>query len=78
MGDYADGTGGVQVELDPMTVCEVNTKNRLGKVEGRFPHWVGPYDEACERFSLIYYQTEGEPTPVTTAVFAPLIHGSPA
>ena len=72
LGDYEDGTGGVCVELDPMTVCEVNTKHRLGKVDGRFPHWVAPYDPACERFSLIFYQTEGVPTSVTTAVFAPL------
>jgi hypothetical protein len=41
----------------------------LGKVDGRFPHWVGPYDTGAERYSLIYYQTMGEPTPITTAVF---------
>lgn len=58
-----------QVEVDPLTVCEVNTKNRLGKVDGRCPHWVAPYDENCERFSLIFYQTEGEVTPFTTAAF---------
>eukprot|EP00277_Geminigera_cryophila_P036293 CAMPEP_0173090492 /NCGR_PEP_ID=MMETSP1102-20130122/26948_1 /TAXON_ID=49646 /ORGANISM="Geminigera sp., Strain Caron Lab Isolate" /LENGTH=32 /DNA_ID= /DNA_START= /DNA_END= /DNA_ORIENTATION= len=27
-----------------MTVAQVNTKNRLGKVDGRYPHWVAPYD----------------------------------
>ena len=68
IGDFAEGTGGIQVELDPMTVAEVNTKGRLGKVDGRFPHWVAPYDESCERFSLIFYQTEGEVVPKTTAV----------
>eukprot|EP00927_Polykrikos_kofoidii_P039197 TRINITY_DN33629_c0_g1_i1.p1 TRINITY_DN33629_c0_g1~~TRINITY_DN33629_c0_g1_i1.p1 ORF type:complete len:519 (+),score=25.52 TRINITY_DN33629_c0_g1_i1:39-1595(+) len=68
-GDFADGTGGIRVELDPMTVAEVNTKNRLCKIDGRFPHWVAPYDESCERFSLIYYQTEGKTTPQTSAVF---------
>ena len=47
----------------------VNTKNRLGKVDGRFPHWVAPYDDDGERYSLIYYRTMGEPTPMTTAVF---------
>jgi len=73
LGDYAEGTGGIQVEFDPMTVCEVNTLHRLGKVDGRFPHWVAPYDKACDRFSLIYYQTEGDPTPQTTAVFAPAL-----
>mmetsp|Transcript_71907 Transcript_71907/g.227220 ORF Transcript_71907/g.227220 Transcript_71907/m.227220 type:complete len:496 (-) Transcript_71907:41-1528(-) len=75
LGDFADGTGGIQVEVDPMTVAEVNTKHRLGKVDGRFPHWVAPYDESCERFSLIYYQTEGEVTPQTTAVFGPVLDG---
>jgi len=72
-GDFADGTGGIQVEVDAMTVAEVNTKGRLGKVDGRFPHWVAPYDEACERFSLIYYQTEGDVVPQTSAVFGPLV-----
>ena len=52
-----------------MTVAEVNTKGRLGKVDGRYPHWVAPYDERCERFSLIYYRTEGAIAPMTTAVF---------
>jgi len=78
IGDYADGTGGVQVEMDPFTVAEVNTKNRLGKVDGRFPHWVAPYDENCERFSLIYYQTEGEVTPSTTAVFGTILEETAA
>ena len=41
----------------------------MGKVDGRFPHWVAPYDEGSERFSLIYYRTMGEPTPIGTAVF---------
>ena len=73
IGDHIDGTGGVRVEVDAMTVCEVNTKDRLGKIDGRMPHWVAPYDDDKERFSLIYYQTEGEITPTTTAVFAPYI-----
>lgn len=70
LGDFEDGDGGVQVECSPRVVAQVNTKNRLGKVDGRFPHWVAPYAEDKERYSLIYYQTEGEPTaPQTTAVF---------
>jgi hypothetical protein len=60
-----------------MTVCEVNTKGRLGKVDGRFPHWVAPWDdEGSERFSLIFYRTEGEVTPKTTAVFGRVIAGA--
>lgn len=76
LGNFVDGTGGIQVEVDPMTVAEVNTKHRLGKIDGRFPHWVAPYDESCERFSLIYYTTEGEVIPQTTAVFGTVLDGS--
>mmetsp|Transcript_25585 Transcript_25585/g.71276 ORF Transcript_25585/g.71276 Transcript_25585/m.71276 type:complete len:502 (-) Transcript_25585:178-1683(-) len=74
-GDFADGTGGIRVEVDAMTVAEVNTKGRLGKVDGRFPHWVAPYDEACERFSLIFYQTEGAIVPQSSAVFGTILAG---
>merc|ERR1712194_795069 len=73
LGNFADGTGGIQVEYDAMTVAQVNTKNRLGKVDGRCPHWVAPYDEQCERFSLIYYLTEGSLIPQTTAVFGEIV-----
>jgi len=69
VGDFEDGTGGVRVELDPLTVAEVNTKNRLGRVDGRFPHWVAPYDKEKTRYSLIFYLTEGDMVPQTTAVF---------
>ena len=73
-GDFVEGTGGIRVELDPMTVCEVNTKGRLGKVDGRYPHWVADYDDvSCERFSLIFYRTEGEVTPKGPAVFGTVI-----
>ena len=73
IGDFDDGTGGVRVELDPFTVCEVNTKNRLGRVDGRFPHWVAPYDEGKTRYSLIFYLTEGDVQEKTTAVFGDVI-----
>ena len=44
--------------MSPRMVAEMNTKNRLGRVDGRYPHWVGNYDvEKEERFSLIYYDT---------------------
>jgi len=56
-----------------MTVAEVNTKNRLGKVDGRYPHWVAPYDEKYQRFSLIYYQTEGGVIPKTVAAFGEVL-----
>jgi hypothetical protein len=69
VGDFDDGTGGICVEIDPFTVCEVNTKNRLGKIDGRFPHWVAPYDESKIRYSLIFYLTEGKVQPKTKAIF---------
>ena len=72
-GDFEDGTGGVRVELDPLTVCEVNTKNRLGRIDGRFPHWVAPYDEEKNRYSLIFYLTEGKVQPKTKAVFGEIV-----
>ena len=58
LGDFTEGTGCVAVEMSPRVVAHVNTKHRLGKVEGRYPHWVTSYDaEKEERFSLIYYDT---------------------
>ena len=73
VGTFEEGTGGVCVECDSRLVACVNTRNRLGKVDGRFPHWVDVYDPAAERYSLIYYQTEGEPSPKTSAIFGPIL-----
>ena len=33
-------------------MAELDTHNRLGKADGRFPHWVTPYEG--NRYSLIY------------------------
>ena len=44
--------GAIAVGCDPLLVAEVETKGRLGKVDGRFPHWVTPY--YGDRYSLIY------------------------
>eukprot|EP00980_Cylindrotheca_fusiformis_P026532 scaffold16363_cov131-Cylindrotheca_fusiformis.AAC.2 len=57
LGSFPEGQGGICVEVDAFTICQVNTKNRLGKVDGRYPHWVAPYREGTERYSLIYYST---------------------
>jgi hypothetical protein len=58
LGNFTEGTGCVTVEMSARVVCEVNTKNRLGKVDGRYPHWVSNYDIGNEeRYSLIYYDT---------------------
>jgi hypothetical protein len=48
-------------------VAEVDTNGRMAKVDGRFPHWVAPYEG--ERFSIIWFRTEGAATPPTLAVF---------
>lgn len=71
LGNFDDGTGGVCVEANAFTVAHVNTKHRLGKVDGRYPHWVAPYsynrfdknatekvDEERCRYSLIFYSTK--------------------
>lgn len=69
LGNFADGQGGIRVECSARVVCDVNTKNRLGKVDGRYPHWVAPYHPSCERYSLIYYRTSGEIDSVCGAIF---------
>ena len=48
-------------EWSARVIAHVNTKNRLGKVDGRYPHWVAPYDEGKDRYSLIFYLTMGQP-----------------
>jgi len=75
VGNDDDGAGGgggggkIAVECTPTIVAEVDTKGRLAKVDGRFPHWVTPYQGT--RYSLIYYVTSGEVVPQTTAIFEP-------
>jgi hypothetical protein len=54
------------VELDLHTVAVVDTKGCLARVDGRYPHWVAPYQGT--RFSVIYYQTLGEVYPKGEAV----------
>jgi hypothetical protein len=59
LGDFPVGQGGVRVECSARVVCEVDTRRRLGKIDGRYPHWVAPYEDGAERYSVIYYQTNG-------------------
>lgn len=73
LGEFSEGQGGICVECNARTVAEVNTRNRLGKVDGRFPHWVAPYDADAERYSLIYYRTEGEYAQPHTAIFSSVL-----
>jgi hypothetical protein len=65
LGDFTGG-GRVAVESGERQVTEVDTRFGFAKVDGRFPHWVTPY--RGERFSLIYYTTEGPAAPVLGAV----------
>ena len=76
--------GALCVERDARTVARVDTRNRLARADGRFPHWVAPYPkerregandapveriERIERISLVFFKTAGEPEPITRAVF---------
>lgn len=67
LGDFTDG-GELCVESSPQQVVVVNTKNRLAKVDGRYPHWVSPF--RGERYSLIFYRVTGQTTPMERAVYA--------
>jgi hypothetical protein len=73
LGDFSEEQGGVCVEVDAFTVAHVRTKNRLGKVDGRFPHWVAPYDVGKDRYSLIYYSTWQKWDPPKQAYFGPVV-----
>ena len=56
LGEFVGGE--ISVECSARVVAVVNTKHRLGRVDGRYPHWVNPYEvESSERYSLIYYET---------------------
>ncbi|KAL7519854.1 hypothetical protein ACHAWX_004602 [Stephanocyclus meneghinianus] len=68
LGEFSGG-GKIAVECSPLLIAEVDTKGRLAKVDGRFPHWVTPY--VGDRYSLIYYVTSGVVEPQSTAIFAP-------
>ncbi|KAL7554141.1 hypothetical protein ACHAWF_017547 [Thalassiosira exigua] len=69
LGDFSGG-GAIAVECSPFLVAEVDTHNRLGKVDGRFPHWVTQY-EGTPRYSLIFYVTSGDVETQATAIFPP-------
>jgi len=71
LGEFTDGGGKLCVECSPTEVAEIDTRGKLAKVDGRFPHWVSDYEGT--RYSLIYYVTSGEVIPQTTAVFKPAV-----
>lgn len=69
VGDFEEGTGDVFVECSARVIAAVKTKNCMAKVDGRFPHWVGPYDSKTDRYSLIYYRTGGGVELIGPAIF---------
>jgi hypothetical protein len=70
LGNFTEGTGQICVECSARVLASVDTKNRLGRIDGRYPHWVTPYNPEEERFSLIYYQTGGTFVKPGPAVFS--------
>ena len=66
MGDFRSG-GELCVEASPFEVFVVDTKNKIAKVDGRFPHWVRRFEG--ERFSLIFYRVDGDTSPKEQAVY---------
>ena len=66
LGDFTGGE--VCVESGALEVTQVETRRRLGKIDGRYPHWVAPH--MGERYSIIYYVSSGEVVPQGPAVIA--------
>lgn len=67
LGNF-EGGGCIAVESGPLEVTHLTTYQCMAMVDGRFPHWVTKY--TGERYSLIYYRTVGEVTPITKAVLS--------
>ena len=67
LGDF-DG-GQLCVESGPGEVLLVNTHSHAAKIDGRFPHWVAPWQG--ERYSVIVYKTRGIATAQLCAVYPP-------
>ena len=70
LGSYEAGTGQLCVESGVREVSMVDTKGRFAKVDGRFPHWVAPFEG--DRFSLVYYVTEGDVEPRSGSAVLPI------
>lgn len=78
VGRNDNGGGCVCVEADAFTVAHVSTHNCLSKCDGRYPHWVSPYEG--DRYSLIFYGTstdDHEYIPPAQAFFGtPVVPGT--
>jgi hypothetical protein len=64
LGEYSGGE--LCIESGSCEVSRINTRGALVKVDGRYPHWVAPFEG--ERFSVVWYQTTGERSPRGRAV----------
>merc|ERR1712216_616288 len=53
LGEFSEDGGKLCVEESSFTVRAFETRGRLVRIDGRFPHWVSGY--VGERYSVIYY-----------------------
>lgn len=60
-GDFVGGGHLMVEEPSGEIVTQVDTKNAIACVDGRCPHWVSGYSGT--RYSIIWFQTAGDPTP---------------
>lgn len=67
LGDFDHATGRLCVEVDPCTVAELDTRERMVLFDGRFVHWVTPATGG-DRFSVVWYRTEGPVVKKSSAV----------
>jgi hypothetical protein len=68
LGDFAAGTGELCVEESPTAVACIDTHNKIACMDGRYVHWVTGY--TGNRYSLIWYQTQGTGSPKKQAVWS--------
>ena len=59
----SDGNGGIVVESSARVVVQMNTKHRLGRVDGRYVHWVKPWGGKQQQSSAIVNEHEHEQEP---------------
>ena len=62
LGDFEGGELCVEAGEGGEKTLAVDVKNRLGRLDGRVPHWVSGW--TGERFSLVFFRTGGTPTPI--------------
>ena len=76
LGDFGDVGGELVVESeDGLRRWEVDTRDRVARVDGRFAHWVRGYDpgESGARYSVIFYANK--PSAATARMRPPVDEG---